>query len=124
MKLADSLRKKCKKKGLGVSGGPQALFDRLKNHEQKHGATIVKKNKASPPKKKSNNVAAKPKNLVPFKGNRLSAAYYFYEVCKGKLSCCKPMVIEQADKRKKLKEIKLVNGKSGKEPRWVLVKSI
>ena len=123
MKLADSLRMQCKKKGLGVSGGPQALFDRLKNHEQKHGAKIIKK-KATPPKKKTNNnVAPKPKNLVPFKGNRLSAAYYFYEVCKGKLSCCKPMVIEQADKSKKLKEIKLVDGKSGKEPRWVLVKS-
>ncbi len=55
------------------------------------------------------------------KGVRLSAAYYYYEVCGGKISLCTPQAILQPDGRTKLKEIRIVNGVSGPQPRWVLV---
>ena len=120
MTLADTLRSKCAAKGLGVSGSTQVLYERLKRFE--------KKGKAKPgPKPKNKPIAknvVKPKKLVAFKGDRLSAAYYYHEVCGGKISRCKPMVIAEKNGRSKLKEIKLVNGKSGVHPQWVLVKAV
>ena len=47
--------------------------------------------------------------------------YYFHEVCDGKISRCKPQIIQEPSGRKRLKEIKIVNGANGKHPRWVLV---
>ena len=54
-------------------------------------------------------------------GCRLSAAYYFYDVCDGKISRCTPQPIVQPDGCVKLKQIRLVDGPGGKRcPRWVL----
>ena len=54
-------------------------------------------------------------------GCRLSAAYYFYDVCDGKISRCTPQPIVQPDGRVKVKQIRLVDGPGGKRcPRWVL----
>jgi hypothetical protein len=117
MKLVDTLRLKCAKMGLGVTGSSTVLFERLKHHEKKK----CSKRPCAPKKAKSKVV--KPKKTSPFKGDRLSASYYFHEVCGGKLSRCSPMIIPQKDGRRKLKEIKLVNGKNGKHPQWVLVKN-
>ena len=121
MDLADTLRSKCDAKGLGVSGSTRVLFDRLVRAEKKGKSKLVKKLQKSPPKRKD---VIKPKKLVAFKGERLSAAYYFYEACNGKITRCKPMVIAEKDGRKKLKEIKLVHGKNGLYPKWVLVKAV
>ena len=67
----------------------------------------------------------KPKTMAPIKmtgsGTRMSASYYFHEVCDGKISRCKPQIIQEPSGRKRLKEIKIVNGATGKHPRWVLV---
>ena len=123
MKLADTLRSKCAAKGLGISGSTQVLFERLKRFEKKGKAKPGAKPKKNNNKPISKNVV-KPKKLVAFKGDRLSAAYYFHEVCGSKISRCTPMVIAEKDGRSKLKEIKLVNGKSGVHPKWVLVKAV
>ena len=67
-----------------------------------------------------------PTKRVPVKkskggGVRLSAAYYFYDVCGGKLSRCRAHMIEEPSGRHRLKEIRLVKGENGKKhPRWVL----
>jgi hypothetical protein len=121
MKLADTLRSKCAAKGLGISGSTQVLFERLKRFEKKGKAKPAPKPKKVKPISKN---VVKPKKLVAFKGDRLSAAYYFHEVCGGKILRCTPKVIAEKDGRSKLKEIKLVNGKSGVHPKWVLVKAI
>ena len=67
----------------------------------------------------------KPKTMAPIKitGNatRMSASYYFHEICNGKISQCRPQVIQEPSGRHRLKEIKIVNGATGKHPRWVLV---
>ena len=66
----------------------------------------------------------KPKTTAPIKmksnGTRMSASYYFHEVCDSKISRCKPQIIQESSGRKRLKEIKIVNGATGKHPRWVL----
>lgn len=82
----------------------------------KVGRPLGSKNKPKP-------AAAKYK---PFKGTasggvRLSAAYYFHEVCGGKISRCEPQIIKQPDGRNKLKEIRIVQGAHGAYPKWVLV---
>ena len=69
--------------------------------------------------------AAKPRTQfkATAKGSalRLSAAYYFYDVCDGRISCCMPQPIMQPDGRVKLKQIRMVTGPTGKKcPRWVL----
>ena len=120
MTLADTLRSKCAAKGLGISGSAQVLFERLQRYEKKGKAKPGPKPKNKPISKN----VVKPKKLMAFKGERLSAAYYFHEVCGGKISRCTPMVIAEKDGRSKLKEIKLVNGKSGVHPKWVLVKAV
>ena len=119
MKLAETLRLKCAKMGLGTSGTASVLFERLKTHE-KNKSSI---RKGKPPSKTAKGVV-KPKKTSAFKGERLSASYYFHEVCGGKISRCTPQIIAEKDGRRKLKEIKLVNGKFGKHPKWVLLKHV
>ena len=120
MSLVDQLRTKCARKGLGVSGNAQTLLERLMRHEKKSKQGPKKK---APAKAKSSYVP-KPKKMVAFKKNRLSAAFYFHEVCGGKITKCSPQLITQADGRQKLKEIKLVTGTNGiRHPQWVLVKT-
>ena len=73
----------------------------------------------------------KPKPVVkgtpPVKGTksggvRLTAAHYFHKICGGRISECEPQMIMQPDNRKKLKEIRIVQGPHGPYPKWVLVK--
>lgn len=118
MKLAETLRLKCAKMGLGTSGTASVLFERLKMHEKK------KSSMGKPPSSKTAKGVVKPKKTSAFKGERLSASFYFHEVCGGKISRCTPQIIPEKDGRRKLKEIKLVNGKFGKHPKWVLVKHV
>ena len=80
-------------------------------------------------KKKSMAAAAKSttKKHTPVKatangGVRLSAAYYFHEICGHSLSRCNPQMITQNDGSNKMKEIRLVQGAHGLYPKWVLVK--
>ena len=114
-KQVDVLRAKCARKGLGVSGGAHVLLDRLLRDEKKSKKQPVDKKKHVD--KKKSKCITKPKKLVAFKGGRLSASYYFHEVCKGKISRCKRMCINN-----KLKEIKIVASKNGSYPKWVLCK--
>ena len=119
MKLVDMLRHKCAKQGIGTSGTASVLFERLKTHEKKAAKRAGAANKTV------NTTSAdvvKPNKTVPFKGNRLSASYYFHTVCGGKIGRCSPQIIPEKDGRRKLKEIRVVNGKTGKHPIWVLVK--
>ena len=44
----------------------------------------------------------------------MSAAAYFYDVCDGKITRCEPQAIVQPDGRVKLKQIRIVNGPTGK----------
>eukprot|EP00966_Prymnesium_polylepis_P186204 4316408-Prymnesium_polylepis.1 len=118
MKLAETLRLKCAKMGIGTSGTAAVLFDRIKMHENKKSSKVSRKSLSS----KTAGGVVKPKKTSAFKGDRLSASYYFHEVCGGKISRCTPQIIPEKDGRRKLKEIKLVNGKFGKHPKWVLVK--
>lgn len=122
MTLTEQLRLKCFKKGLGTSGSAQVLFDRLMRDEKTGSKKPASKKPAKKNAKPLSKNVVKPKKLVAFKGKRLSASYYYHEVCGGRISHCKPMVIEEKDGRRKLKEIKLVHGKNGVHPVWVLVK--
>ena len=135
---AEILRKACAANGLGTSGSSAMLFARLINSSKSTDKTKPQK-KAAPKKKatkgaKKKNVAkakktiVKPqKGTVPFKavknghGSRLSASYYFHNVCDGKITRCEPQRIKQPDGRVRLKEIRIVDGAHGKHPRWVLV---
>ena len=116
MKLVDTLRLKCAQMGLGTSG----LFTRIKMHEKK------KSSKSSRQKStlRGAGKVVKPKKTSAFKGKRLSASFYFHEVCGGKISRCTPQIILDQDGRRKLKQIKIVDGKTGKHPIWVLVKRV
>lgn len=123
MTLVDTLRLKCAQNGLGVSGSASVLFERLKMHEKKKKKCASGIHAHTPAKKtlKKKNVVT-PGKTVAFKGARLSAAYYFHTVCDGKISRCSPQVITDNNGHRKLKEIKIVNGKTGKHPIWVLVR--
>tara|TARA_Y100000748_G_scaffold303479_2_gene308735 strand:- start:631 stop:1026 length:396 start_codon:yes stop_codon:yes gene_type:complete len=66
------------------------------------------------------------KKLTPIKsvkngGIRLSASWYYNTACGGKLSKCEPQPILQPSGQYIVKKIRIVNGKSGLEPRWVKV---
>jgi hypothetical protein len=119
--LVNVLRTACEFYGLGTSGSAKVLSDRLKKagsaKKTAKGSRLVTKQAKPKPK---------PTSRSPLKGTksggvRLSAAYYFYDVCDGKISQCKPHMILQPDGRSRLKQIKLVNGVNGKCPRWVNV---
>ena len=62
--------------------------------------------------------------LTPLKsvkngGVRLSASWYFNTACRGNLKKCEPQMVLQPSGLYVLKKIRIVNGKSGPEPRWV-----
>ena len=124
--LAEKLRIACEANGLGVSGSSSVLLARL----VKGGKTEKKRPKGktttSSPKKKMvcKNGVCKPMKTSPVKvtnkGVRLSASYYYHEMCGGKLKNCKPQIIQEPSGRRRLKEIKIVDGAHGKHPRWVL----
>ena len=113
--------------GLGVSGSPSVLLARLvKGDNNDKKKRTDKKKTTSTPKKKMvcKNGVCKPMKTSPVKSTnkaiRLSASYYFHEVCKGKLKNCKPQIIQEPSGRRRLKEIKIVDEAHGKHPRWVL----
>ena len=126
------LRIACEANGLGTSGTSKVLLKRLVAAGQNASAT---KSKATNAKKKKvvtkststlcKGGICKPKTMAPIKmtgnGTRMSASYYFHEVCGGKINRCKPQIIQEPSGLKRLKEIKIVNGATGKHPRWVLV---
>ncbi len=137
--IASILRKACVANNLGVSGSSTVLLDRL--IRAKTGATCTKKVRESPntkrtPKVKKVKCALKraspekksPTKHVPFKnagaGRRISAAYYFNEMCDGDIRRCCPQYVLQPDGcTYKLKEIKLVGDSRGNvHARWVLAK--
>ena len=70
------------------------------------------------------NGVCKPMKTSPVKvtnkSARLSASYYYHEMCGGKLKNCKPQIIQEPSGRRRLKEIKIVDGAHGKHPRWVI----
>jgi hypothetical protein len=61
----------------------------------------------------------KPIKAVKNGGVRLSASWYYNFACDGKLSRCEPQMIRQPSGQYKLKKIRIVEGQSGPEPRWV-----
>lgn len=122
--LAEVLRKACKANGLGTTGSSAVMIKRLVSTSKPKTSS----NKKMIKKKKNvtcKGGVCKPKATSPIKiskkGRRLSASYYFHEVCDGKISRCKPQVIQEPSGRCRLKQIKIVNGANGKHPRWVLV---
>ena len=126
--LAEKLRIACEANGLGVSGSSSVLLARLvKGGKTEKKRPKGKKTATSSPKKKKmvcKNGVCKPMKTSPVKSTnnaiRLSASYYFHEVCGGKLKNCKPQIIQEPSGRRRLKEIKIVDGAYGKHPRWVL----
>ena len=146
MTLTEILRKSCAANNLGTTGSSAVLLARLFKSNKKTPAkstapkkTIAKKTSNKPTKKATaakkqpaKKQAAKKctggkcKPHAAFKPTasgacRLSAAYYFYDDCDGKISRCTPQPIVQPDGCVKLKKIRLVDGPGGKPfPRWVL----
>ena len=124
--LAEKLRIACEVNGLGVSGSSSVLLARLVKGGDKKTRTKDKKKTTSTPKKKMvcKNGVCKPMKTSPVKvtnkSARLSASYYYHEMCGGKLKNCKPQIIQEPSGRRRLKEIKIVDGAHGKHPRWVL----
>ena len=99
--LAEKLRIACEANGLGVSGSSSVLLARLVKGGDKKTRTKDKKKTTSTPKKKMvcKNGVCKPMKTSPVKatnkGFRLSASYYFHEVCGGKLKNCKAQIIQE-----------------------------
>ena len=124
--LAEKLRIACEANGLGVSGSSSVLLARLVKGGDKKTRTKDKKKTTSTPKKKMvcKNGVCKPMKTSPVKvtnkSARLSASYYYHEMCGGKLKNCKPQIIQEPSGRRRLKEIKIVDGAHGMHPRWVL----
>ena len=123
---AEILRNACAANGLGTSGSSSVLLARLVNASKKPTVTKSMKPMTSckggickpkgkvgrPLGSKNKPKPAAAKKHTPVKGTasggvRLSAAYYFHEVCGGKISRCEPQMITQPDGQKKLKEIQL-----------------
>ena len=125
--LAEKLRIACEANGLGVSGSSSVLLARLvKGGKTEKKRPKGKKTATSSPKKKMvcKNGVCKPMKTSPVKvtnkSARLSASYYYHEMCGGKLKNCKPQIIQEPSGRRRLKEIKIVDGAHGKHPRWVI----
>ena len=136
MTLAEILRKSCAANNLGTTGSSAVLLARLIKSNKKTPAkspapkkTIAKKTSNKPTKKAAakKQPAKKPaakkctggkcKPHAAFKptasgGCRLSAAYYFYDVCDGKISRCTPQPIVQPDGCVKLKQILSSTGRA------------
>ena len=126
--LAEKLRIACEANGLGVSGSSSVLLARLvKGGKTEKKRPKGKKTATSSPKKKKmvcKKGVCKPMKTSPVKvtnkSARLSASYYYHEMCGGKLKNCKPQIIQEPSGRRRLKEIKIVDGAHGKHPRWVI----
>ena len=135
------LRKSCAANNLGTTGSSAVLLARLVKSSKKTPAKTAapKKTIAKTSNKPAKAAAAKKQTAKKCSGGkckphavykatasggcRLSAAYYFYDVCDGKISRCTPQHIVQPDGRVKLKQIRLVDGPGGKRCprcRWVL----
>ena len=145
MTQVEVLRKACAANNLGTSGSAAILLARLVKSCSSAKTTkspICKTSMKKQPTKqyKTDRKHKKPDKKQPTKkakkactpravykttgkaGVRLSAAYYFYEVCNGKVSKCSPQPIRQPDGSVKMKQIRLCAGPGGKKcPRWVLV---
>ena len=130
--LATMLRKACVVNKLGASGSSEAMLKRILKAADRSSA-IAKKSKQMSSKQKhallKRQQTAGASKRVPYKptksgGMRMSAAFYFYDHCDGKISRCKPQRILQPDGRVRLKEIRIVNGAHGPNPKWVNVQCI
>ena len=64
----------------------------------------------------------KPMTQTDDGGYRLNASYYYNVICNGKITHCEPQPIRQPDGKHVVKIIRLVNGKGGTHPKWVLPK--
>ena len=62
----------------------------------------------------------KPMTQTDDGGFRLNASYYYNVICDGKISRCEPQPVRQSDGNHVVKIIRLVNGKGGTHPKWVL----
>ena len=132
MTTLEVLRIACKANGLSCHGSSAVLVKRLltadvktksKTTNAKHKkdcAKLVKRLLTADVKTKSKTTNAKHNKMN--KGERMSASYYFHEICDGKISRCKPQIVQEPSGRKRLKEIKIVYGANGFHPRWVLMK--
>ena len=123
--LAEKLRIACEANGLGVSGSSSVLLARLvKGGKTEKKRPKGKKTTTSSTKMVCKNGVFEPMKTSPVKvtnkGARLSASYYYHEMCGGKLKNCKPQIIQEPSGRRRLKEIKIVDGAHGKHPRWVI----
>ena len=143
--VTEILRKSCAANKLGTTGSSAVLLARLiksskkpakctapkktiaktSNKPTKKKPAAAKKQPAKKPAaKKCSGGQCKPRAACKPTASgdcRLSAAYYFYDVCDGKISRCTPQPIVQPDGRVKIKQIRLVDGAGGKRcPRWVL----
>ena len=128
--VAEALRIACRANNLGTSGSAYTLLKRLAGKPEKK----KEKTKSEPKstwvckggvcEKVDNKKPKKPTKMARIKitgnGKRMSASYYFHEVCDGNIKKCKPQLIQEPSGRKCLKKIKIVNGAHGKHPRWVL----
>ena len=130
--LSEILRIACACNGVSASGSSAVLFKRLDAMEKKAKSKKLSSSEAKSKKfcNKSKTsckggVCKKPKTTAPIKmtkkGTRMSASFYFHEVCDGKISRCVPQMIQEPSGRYRLKEIRIVDGAHGRHPRWVLV---
>ena len=131
---AEILRKACEANGLGTSGSAATLLARLVSSSKKSKSAAPKSKSAKPhdptKKKKSKSDVKTAKRGIskgtPIKsvkggGKRMSASYYFHEMCDGKISRCTPQKILQPNGQMRLKEVRIVDGAHGRHPRWVNV---
>ena len=125
--LAEKLRIACEANGLGVSGSSSVLLARLIKGGKTEKKCPKGKTTTSTKKMVCKNGVCKPHEdiaclpvKVNNKGARLSASYYYHEMCGGKLKNCNPQIIQEPSGRRRLKEIKIVDGAHGKHPRWVI----
>ena len=88
----------------------------------KVGRPLGSKNKPKPAAAKKSVAAKKPVAAEKhFNSMGSAAAYYFYDVCGGKISRCIPQLMMHKNMNR-MKEIRLVKGPNGSYPKWVLVK--
>ena len=125
MSIASVLRLACQASGLGITGSSATLLKRLVSSGRKKSVQNKPASKKNASTKKLKPVTM-PRKMVPLKGvkgggSRLSASYYFHNMCDGKISRCKPQVILQPDGRRRLKMIRIVTRGDLTYPQWVNV---
>lgn len=130
--LAQVLRALCKENGLSTSGASTDLICRInknigsvKKATMCSGGTCWNSKSKSPVAKKKGAASSKkrvPSKTVKGKGQRLSASYYYHEICGGKLYNCEPQWILQPNGEVVLKKIKMGDDAwGGRCPKWVKV---